>query len=611
MADTYRTTRRAILVAAAMGANSRAVRALTNDADADNVGGETVVLDEALNVAGGLWIGPDSDRSNVEATSGRVYLAIDTEREYYGDGGDWIARGFSGPVVRADELSATYSIRISSASELDDLDSNISQGDVVAVEQPATPYRTTSWMTIDTPGVTLAFESRWAKDGQPIVKPADGADVGGIRVGTGTSTIEDVEISGFGFHGNQATMTDSEKRLHGIVVENARNVTVRDCFVTQTHPYHEHNSGGSGITVRKDAENVTIEGVFVDDIGDRGIQLAGDLLSVSNVTSTNGYDRAISLDVTQPDESRYFARSVEVSDVTAGDHGNGSIVGCGTGGETPPRTDRGNYSITGVVARGSFRNLVNIQADVRNIAIAGNTGQTTSRLDRSGIVLKNPRNDQGTVVSNNSLHNFARNGIEISVVDDFAVTGNVVRDCGGDGIHATGSHGTITANYVHGVGGDGVYSSSGATIVAGNVAVQAGENGYNLQPVEFDSALVGNLSRSSNQNGSGSDEFHVADSGVLVTGNKVSARNGTHSFDDTGGNNEFWGNMGPTDGRLYSVPETTLVNGEILESANAESPQGSYPPGTTVRFTDTGDDSGTGTYLVARDGTTIQIASNS
>jgi len=46
------------------------------------------------------------------------------------------------------------------------------------------------------------------------------------------------------------------------------------------------------------------------------------------------------------------------------------------------------------------------------------------------------------------------------------------------------------------------------------------------------------------------------------------------------------------------------------ESANAESPQGSYPTETFVRFTDSGDGSGTGTYLVTRGGGTIQVASS-
>ena len=52
------------------------------------------------------------------------------------------------------------------------------------------------------------------------------------------------------------------------------------------------------------------------------------------------------------------------------------------------------------------------------------------------------------------------------------------------------------------------------------------------------------------------------------------------------------------------------LNGIATESASAESPQESYPAGTLVRFTDSGDGSGTGTYLQNNDGTFTQLSSN-
>jgi hypothetical protein len=57
--------------------------------------------------------------------------------------------------------------------------------------------------------------------------------------------------------------------------------------------------------------------------------------------------------------------------------------------------------------------------------------------------------------------------------------------------------------------------------------------------------------------------------------------------------------------------ELNVDNGEGVESANAEQPQESYPTGTLVRFTDTGDGSGTGTYLIGRDGSTVKLTGNS
>jgi len=51
-----------------------------------------------------------------------------------------------------------------------------------------------------------------------------------------------------------------------------------------------------------------------------------------------------------------------------------------------------------------------------------------------------------------------------------------------------------------------------------------------------------------------------------------------------------------------------IINDEAEESASAEEPQQSYPAGVLVDFTDSGDGSGTGTYLAQRDGTFTQVA---
>jgi hypothetical protein len=63
-------------------------------------------------------------------------------------------------------------------------------------------------------------------------------------------------------------------------------------------------------------------------------------------------------------------------------------------------------------------------------------------------------------------------------------------------------------------------------------------------------------------------------------------------------------------GTITDNGTATVINGEAVESAGAETPQQSYPTGTLVRFTDSGDGSGTGTYLVTRGGGTIQVASS-
>ncbi|WP_148225507.1 WD40/YVTN/BNR-like repeat-containing protein [Haloterrigena turkmenica] len=58
-----------------------------------NLFGGTMGLNEAYNVSGDLWIGPDSAKGDVAAESGRVYMAVDTQVEYYGTGDSWDGMG--------------------------------------------------------------------------------------------------------------------------------------------------------------------------------------------------------------------------------------------------------------------------------------------------------------------------------------------------------------------------------------------------------------------------------------------------------------------------------------------------------------------------------------
>lgn len=59
-----------------------------------NLWGGTMALDQAyrLDPDGRQWIGPDSAKSNVDPNDGRLYVATDTEVEYYGDNNQWNLR---------------------------------------------------------------------------------------------------------------------------------------------------------------------------------------------------------------------------------------------------------------------------------------------------------------------------------------------------------------------------------------------------------------------------------------------------------------------------------------------------------------------------------------
>lgn len=93
MAEDRRTwSRRAVLAVSATGGASAIASALTGNENGNLYGGK-MALNEAYNVAENLWIGPDSAKSNVDAKSGRVYMASDTQVEYYGDSGSWTKLG--------------------------------------------------------------------------------------------------------------------------------------------------------------------------------------------------------------------------------------------------------------------------------------------------------------------------------------------------------------------------------------------------------------------------------------------------------------------------------------------------------------------------------------
>jgi hypothetical protein len=55
-----------------------------------------MALSQAYKVADGLWVGPDSLKSNVAADSGHLYIASDTSTVYNGDSGSWNSIGTIG-----------------------------------------------------------------------------------------------------------------------------------------------------------------------------------------------------------------------------------------------------------------------------------------------------------------------------------------------------------------------------------------------------------------------------------------------------------------------------------------------------------------------------------
>ena len=350
------------------------------------------------------------------------------------------------------------------------------------------------WIDVERDNVTIEGDG----PNRTLLVAEEGANVGGIRIGAGDGeTRSDVTVRGIGYDGNGPEQDQRVKRLHGIIVEDAERVLVENCFFTRTSPYHEHDSGGSGITVRHAASEVRIDGNWVDDIGDRGIQVAGEQVLIRGNAATNGYDRNISLDVTEPDGYRYHARGATVVNNVGRDNANGSMIGASTVGQVPQPPNRGHVAIVGNVATGAFRRLVSLNNGInQGAAIVGNVGiQEDQDEVRSGVKLEvgDEYGDdpfKNVAVVGNVLDGFTREGIRLDNTHGFSVVGNVVRDVGSDGVQVFGGSGTVALNYVRGASENGLNVGAGAVSLTGNVVESSGDHGVFLQPFSTPNSIA-------------------------------------------------------------------------------------------------------------------------
>jgi hypothetical protein len=252
--------------------------------------------------------------------------------------------------VDADRLVNVADHIVGSVSDLTTAVSNLSVGDTVYLGRPNTPYRITQWLDIDTDDVTIIAQNQRAANGEPIIKVADGANVGGFRVGTESATTG-VEFRNIGFHGNPQNQDSTVKRLHAWTFEDAASCELIGCFATRTSPYREHNSGGSGYTCRSQATNITFRDCETDDIGDRGWQLAGSGHTLIRPKTRNGYDRSVSLDVQLPDSSWDGADDVTIRGGDFDTNTDGSIIAVREYGAH-------NIAISDCKIRGTYRGAI-------------------------------------------------------------------------------------------------------------------------------------------------------------------------------------------------------------------------------------------------------------
>ncbi|MFC4550840.1 MULTISPECIES: right-handed parallel beta-helix repeat-containing protein [Halorussus] len=395
---------------------------------------------------------------------------------------------------------------------------NLDAGETVWIADDGAPYRTTEWLDIDVDGVTVVGPSV-----RRLVVPADGANVGGIRIGHG-GHCENVEVRGVGYAGNPGGQDPGAKRLHGFVVRDATDVTLEGNSVTRTHPYHEHNSGGSGISVERRARNVRVAGNYVYDIGDRGIQLAGERILVTGNFVVDGFDHSIALDAWVPDERH--ARNVSVRGNVMGNNPEGALVGASGGRQA---SNVGYFDVSDNLGFGRHKSLclVGFGQALRGIQIAGNVSVQTGEDRFAGVSLEIERAEDVTV-RDNDLYGYGGPGINVGEgIADFVVSGNGIYDAGAEGIRVSGAtDGAVRDNYVDGTGGVGVALDAARRVtVRGNRLDRVGGAGVVSRNADGPARheVVGNYLRSFGTAAGDSTPpgFLVADSGLTVGWNRI------------------------------------------------------------------------------------------
>lgn len=622
-------------------------------ADLGDGGGEALAVGSATantyRITDNRYGGADSAKSELVGEldgddAGAKFSAEDTGALYHWDGSGWVLMPAERESINTDKIANVADHVVGTTSDLEAAFNNLSAGEHIHIGPEEAPYRTTQWLDIDVNGVTvtgyLAGGSGSEAAVGELIKPADGADVGGIRIGT-NSAAKNVTVQGIAYHGNESAMDDTVKRLHGIIVGvDAENVLLRDNHITKTHPYHEHGSGGSGISVRSGALGVQIRGNYCYDIGDRGIQCAGKDCVIDGNVLEAGFDRPVSLDVTQPNGNRYGAITATVSNNVA--YQAGSVVGCGIVAVTFQNAPVGNYAIHGNVGRGAHGRLVKISnKDIHNVAITGNVGQSTgsnqvalieeaSRVSVVGNVGEDytegvkVRNTSEVIVANNYLKTFSGSGILLEDADDTIVMGNTVDDASAEGIFVKTDDGTCQ-NFA--IGENLVKNSkTGISLFEVGNAISKGFITHNFVRSNDQAGIdvvdgtqittQGNIVDTNSQGSVGSyDAISINDNKQIVMANQVVGSDHRDGIRVTAGADDVRLANNKIDVAAVSTKRSLngtkiIVGGEAEESANAETPQGSYPPGTVVRFTDSGDGSGNGTYLIDRAGVAVQLSSN-
>jgi hypothetical protein len=286
----------------------------------------------------------------------------------------------------------------------------VEDGETILITGENSPYRTTQFLDIDASDVTVIGEGP-----RPLIRVADGANVGGIRIGY-HKHVENITICGVSYDGNPEGQT-LRRGGFGIGSFDAVNTTIEGCDIRRTVPYHEHNRFNSGIIITTQTRGFAIVNNRFVDIGDRAINAHGRFGYIAGNFSEQGFDRMISCEAGEE-------LIIHGNRLTGNDQG--SMIGISA------RTTPTNIVITGNIATGPHRRLVRvgdlaartrvtiannlgdgrdsphagIEVDTNHAIVAGNI---LDGYDGFGITVNAPR----TLIRDNSIQNCGRHSVEL------------------------------------------------------------------------------------------------------------------------------------------------------------------------------------------------------
>jgi len=361
----------------------------------------------------------DTNKNNYDPKVGAKYVATDTEDVYIGDGNSWkhlVSTGKNPTFesVSTDALVTEWDRVIDSADDIEDLASEATSNEVVKIAQPESQYVIGEgvggkFIDINVSDFGLVFESRFDKNGEPILKAGDGTDVGGFRFGA-NGTVSNIKVVNMGFDGNHPNQSQTVDQKDALRFEDARDFAVNSFFATRTSPYHEHGTGGCGIWTRDTCRNFILSKIWTDDIGDQSVRARGSYGNISKAFGENGYDRVLSM---------HNAVGMSASDIIGLNNADGSVVGVSGNGY--------NNSVENVVADGS-RSAVHIASDGVRVSgvTADKTTSTAVRVTGSNSQLSDVRLDLNATDSDAIL--VADSSVENITFNDITVIGDDLRN---------------------------------------------------------------------------------------------------------------------------------------------------------------------------------------